>query len=114
MSNHKILVKLPGDLKNSVKCGCNKVHNLDDIPNKPQEVSKRTFICRYPECKMNNFRDKPKFVPESKDRPRDKGVETQKKRNACHNCESPNHYADNLAKPKLIIYTINEEDSERE
>ncbi|MBW0479406.1 hypothetical protein O181_019121 [Austropuccinia psidii MF-1] len=47
MGNHKILTKLPGDLKNAVKCRCLKESTLDDISNTLQEVRIRTSIGRY-------------------------------------------------------------------
>ncbi|MBW0498219.1 hypothetical protein O181_037934 [Austropuccinia psidii MF-1] len=86
MRNPKLLKKMPGELKNSVKCRCKQGCPLDDIANTLQDVSKRTNIGKYYQFKSNSFKEKQPLRVEFKDKPKETVAEVTKKKNYCHNC----------------------------
>ena len=111
MRNHKILTKLPGDLEHAVKCRCSKISSIDDIANVIQDVRKKTSIGSSSPYRSHDSREKPKILMEKDLKPTN-GEEAPRRRNTCHNCGSPDHYANNCPKGKKKIFAIEEESVE--
>ncbi|MBW0586173.1 hypothetical protein O181_125888 [Austropuccinia psidii MF-1] len=103
MRNHKLLTKLPGDLEHAVKCRCSKESTLDQISNTLQEVRIRTSIGRYNNHSTGDNRENPTL--EAKETHDSESEITT----GFHNCESPNHYAENSPKDREEIFPREEE-----
>ncbi|MBW0583918.1 hypothetical protein O181_123633 [Austropuccinia psidii MF-1] len=117
MRNQKLLTQLPGELEHAVKCRCNQNCTLDDINNTLQDIRKRTNIGKFTPYKSSDFKQKQTFRVEFEDKPKQRVAEVAKKRNACHNCGSTDHNANNCPKAKRKVYSIEkvpEEESTRE
>ncbi|MBW0588828.1 hypothetical protein O181_128543 [Austropuccinia psidii MF-1] len=115
MRNHKLLKQLPGELEHAVKCRCNQNCTLDDIANTLQDIRKSTNIGKFTPYRSSGFTEGQPLRVEFKDNPRERVAEVAKKKNACHNCGSTDHYANNCPKAKKKVYAIEkvpEEDSE--
>ncbi|MBW0474796.1 hypothetical protein O181_014511 [Austropuccinia psidii MF-1] len=97
MRNHKLLTKLPADLEHAVKCRCSKESTLDEISTTLQEVRIRTSIGRYNTHSTGDKRENPTL--EAKETHDSESEITR----GFHNCELPNHYADNLPKDREEI-----------
>ncbi|MBW0489536.1 hypothetical protein O181_029251 [Austropuccinia psidii MF-1] len=100
MRNPKLLTQRPGELEQTVKCRCNQHYTLDEIENTLQDFQRET-----------------KLRVEFKDKPRERVAEVAKKKYACHNCGSTEHYANNCPKAKKKVYAIEkvpEEESQTE
>ncbi|MBW0535676.1 hypothetical protein O181_075391 [Austropuccinia psidii MF-1] len=92
MRYHKLLNKLPGDLKHAVRFRCSKYFSLDKISTTFQEVRIRTSIGGYNTHSAGDNRENQTL--EAKE-PHDSESEIKEQ---FHNCESPNNYADNYPK----------------
>ncbi|MBW0522740.1 hypothetical protein O181_062455 [Austropuccinia psidii MF-1] len=101
--NHKLLTKLPGDLAHAVKCICSKESTLNEISTTLQEVRIRTSIGRYITHGTGDNRENPTLEARET---HDSESEITK---GFHNCESPNHYAENFAKDREEICAREEE-----
>ncbi|MBW0532702.1 hypothetical protein O181_072417 [Austropuccinia psidii MF-1] len=97
---------MPGELEHAVKCRCNHNCTLDNIVNTLQDVRKRTNIGKYTPYKSSGFKEKQALRVESKDKPRERVSEVEKKKNSFHNCGSTDHYANNCPKAKKKAYAI--------
>ncbi|MBW0565920.1 hypothetical protein O181_105635 [Austropuccinia psidii MF-1] len=84
MRNHNLLTQLPGEL----------------------EHAKKTNIGKFTPYKRSGFKEKQPFRAELKDKPKERVVEVEKKRNSCHNCGSTDHYANKCPKAKKKVYAI--------
>ncbi|MBW0468972.1 hypothetical protein O181_008687 [Austropuccinia psidii MF-1] len=116
MRNHKLLIKIPGELEHAVKCRCNQIFTLYDIANTLKDVRKITNIGKYSQFRSSSFKEKQPFRVELKEKPKEKMAEVTKK-NTCHNCGSTDHYANNCPKAKKKVYAIEqvpEEESPKE
>ncbi|MBW0535306.1 hypothetical protein O181_075021 [Austropuccinia psidii MF-1] len=71
-----------------------------------QKTMKRTNIGKFIAYKRSRFKQKQPFRVEFQEKPKDSVAEVEKKRNSCHNCGSTDHYANNCAKAKKIVYAI--------
>ncbi|MBW0539343.1 hypothetical protein O181_079058 [Austropuccinia psidii MF-1] len=114
MRNHKLLTKIPGELKHAFKCRCKQNCTLDDIENNLQDVRKRENIGKYSPYRSSGFKEKQPFRVEFKDKPRERVAEVAKKKHSCHNCGSTDHYSNNCPKAKKKVCSIEKvpEDSE--
>ncbi|MBW0523447.1 hypothetical protein O181_063162 [Austropuccinia psidii MF-1] len=106
MRNHKILIQIPGELENALKCRCKQNCTLDDISNTLQDIRKRTNIGKCSPYKSSGLKEKQPFRVEFKDKPRERVAEVSKKKNSCHNCGSTDHYSNNCPKAKNKVYAI--------
>ncbi|MBW0567456.1 hypothetical protein O181_107171 [Austropuccinia psidii MF-1] len=103
MRNHKLLTKLPGHLENSVKCRCSKESTLGEISTTLQEVRMRTSIGRYNTHSTGYKRENTTLQAKQT---HDSESEITR---GFHNCESPNHYAENSPKDREEIFAREEE-----
>ncbi|MBW0468141.1 hypothetical protein O181_007856 [Austropuccinia psidii MF-1] len=94
MRNHKLLAKLPGDLEYAVKFKCSKESTLDEISTTLQEVRIRTSIGTYNTHSIGDNRQNPTLEANKTD---DSESEIT---TVFHNCESPNHCAENFLKDR--------------
>ncbi|MBW0543894.1 hypothetical protein O181_083609 [Austropuccinia psidii MF-1] len=106
MRNHKLLTQMTGELDHAVKCRCNHNCTLDNIANTLQDVRKRTNIGKFTPYRSSSFKEKQPFMVEFKDKPRERVAEVAKKKSSCHNCGSPDHYANNCPTAKKKVYAI--------
>ncbi|MBW0553867.1 hypothetical protein O181_093582 [Austropuccinia psidii MF-1] len=106
MRNHKLLTQIPGELEHAVKCRCNQNFTPDDIENTLQDIRKTKNIGKYSPYKISGLKEKKPVSVEFKDKPKERVAEVTKKKNACHNCGSTDHYAYNCPKSKKKVYAI--------
>ncbi|MBW0524820.1 hypothetical protein O181_064535 [Austropuccinia psidii MF-1] len=59
MRNHKLLIKIPGDLEHALIFRCSKESTLDEISTTLQEVRIRTSIGRYNTHSTGDNRENP-------------------------------------------------------
>ncbi|MBW0479201.1 hypothetical protein O181_018916 [Austropuccinia psidii MF-1] len=97
---------MPGELEHAITCRGNHSCTLGDIANTLQDVRKRTNIGKYSQFRSSSFKEKQTLRVEFKGKPREKMAEVTKKKNACHNCGSADHYANNCPKEKKKFYAI--------
>ncbi|MBW0470022.1 hypothetical protein O181_009737 [Austropuccinia psidii MF-1] len=98
MRNHKLLTNLPGDLEHAVKSRFSKESTLDKISATLQEVRIKTFIGRYNNHSIGDNRENP-TLEDKETHDSEYEITT-----GSHNCESPNHYADNFPKDREEIF----------
>ncbi|MBW0530662.1 hypothetical protein O181_070377 [Austropuccinia psidii MF-1] len=98
--NHKLLTKVPGDLEHSLKFRCSKESILDEISTTLKEL--RAFG-RYNTHSTGDNRKNPTL--EAKET-HDSEYEIA---TGLHNCESPNHYAENIPKDREEIFARDKE-----
>ncbi|MBW0491619.1 hypothetical protein O181_031334 [Austropuccinia psidii MF-1] len=98
-----MLTKLPGCLEHEVTCRCLKEFTLDEISNTLQEVSIRTYIGRYSTHSTGDNWENPTLEEKEAQDSEDE------MKNACHNCGSPNKYAENFSKDREEILSRKEE-----
>ncbi|MBW0515670.1 hypothetical protein O181_055385 [Austropuccinia psidii MF-1] len=103
MRNHKLMTKLPGELEHAVKCICSKESTLDEISTTLQEVRSRTSIGRYNTHSSGDKREVP-TLEAKKSHDSESEITTE-----FHNCQSPNHYAENSPKDREEIFAREEE-----
>ncbi|MBW0546320.1 hypothetical protein O181_086035 [Austropuccinia psidii MF-1] len=103
MRTYKLLTKLPGVLEHEVKWRFSKESTLDELSTTSQEVRIRTSIGRYNAHTTGDNRENPTL--ESKET-HDSESEIP---TGFHNCELPNHYADNSPKDREEIFSRVEE-----
>ncbi|MBW0488528.1 hypothetical protein O181_028243 [Austropuccinia psidii MF-1] len=106
MSNHKLLMQIPGELELSVKCRWNHNCTLDAIANTLQGIRKKTNIGKYSPYESSGFKEKQPLMVELKENPREIVAEVTKKKNSFHNFGSTDHYSNNCPKAKKKVYAI--------
>ncbi|MBW0541515.1 hypothetical protein O181_081230 [Austropuccinia psidii MF-1] len=94
MRNHKMLTKLPGDLENALKFRCSNESTLDEISSTMLEVRIRTSIGGYNTHSTVDNRENPTMEA------KETGDSEYEITTGFHNCESPNHYAENFPKDR--------------
>ncbi|MBW0499415.1 hypothetical protein O181_039130 [Austropuccinia psidii MF-1] len=104
--NHKILTQFPGELEHKIKFRKDHSFTLDEIENTFQYVKKRENIGKYSQYKSNSFKEKQPFRVKFKDKPKERVAKVTKKKTACHNCGSTDHYANNCPNTKKKVYAI--------